>query len=65
MKPLKIVVGLMMLCITTPIWYYLLYAVLVAINADRLLWFLYWIYVPVQFFSAVISVIVDKATDKK
>ena len=33
--------------IVTPIWYYLLYQILVTINASELLMFLFWIYVPV------------------
>lgn len=32
--------------ITTPIWFYLLYKILVAVNATDLMWFLYWIYLP-------------------
>lgn len=42
------------LFICIPIWYFLLYSILCAINSDRLIWFLFWIYVPVNFFAAII-----------
>lgn len=63
-KALKIISGLLVLCVTGPIWYYLLHSILIAINADRLLWFLYWIYVPVALLGSAISIAVDKAADK-
>lgn len=33
--------------IVMPIWYYLLYKILRAVNATELMMFLYWIYIPV------------------
>lgn len=36
------------LLITLPIWFYLLYKILKAVNATELMMFLFWIYMPVQ-----------------
>lgn len=43
----KLIGGLLALFITMPIWYFLLYRVLQSVNASELMWFLYWIYLPV------------------
>lgn len=40
------VVAITKVCVQLPIWYYLLYVILTAIEADNLAWFLYWVYVP-------------------
>lgn len=49
------------LCITGPIWFYLMYVVLSAAHVDRLVWFLYWVYVPVT----IILTIIGKVADSK
>lgn len=49
---MKKVSSLLFVFVTTPIWYYLLYSILVAINATDLQFFLFWVYVPV---SALVS----------
>ena len=64
MKGLKIFVGVVGFCITLPIWFYLVYTMLCAIHPDRLIWFLFWIYVPVHLLVAILSAIVT-ANDKK
>ncbi len=64
MKGLKIFVGVVGFCITLPIWFYLVYTMLCAIHPDRLVWFLFWIYVPVNLLVAILSAIVT-ANDKK
>lgn len=46
--------------IVTPIWYYLLYKILVAVQATELMWFLYWVYLPVAVLLTVIKELVDK-----
>jgi len=45
-KTMKIVTGILSVVIIMPIWYFLLYTILIAIQPDRLVWFLFWIYVP-------------------
>lgn len=50
---MKTAVALLTVFIALPIWFFLVYKILVTINASELMWFLFWIYVPV---SLVISV---------
>jgi hypothetical protein len=64
MKGLKIFTGLLAVCVTAPIWYFLVYTILSAIHPDRLIWFLFWIYVPVRLMLSVLQVVVS-ANDKK
>lgn len=55
MKALKIISALCGVMIAAPIWYYLLYKILEGVNATELMWFLYFIYVPVALFGGVIQ----------
>lgn len=43
-----------------PIWYWLCYRVLVAVNASELMWFLFWVYVPLSVFIRAVIVIAEK-----
>ena len=47
MLGLKVFTACIALLICAPLWFYLVYRILVAINADELTWFIYWTYVPV------------------
>jgi len=53
---LSLILGL---TITMPIWWYLLYKILQAINATELMWFLYFVYIPVAIVIAIISKIAE------
>lgn len=55
MKGLQVVGGILALCVTMPIWFFLLYRILDAVNASELTWFLYWIYLPTTVFVGTIS----------
>lgn len=55
MKALHIISGMLAICITLPIWYYILYQILTAIAASDLTWFLYYIYVPVGLFTSILG----------
>lgn len=57
---MKIIHTFLVLCLTMPIWLYLLYQVLVRVEASELMWFLFWIYVP---FSVVVHLLA-KAVEK-
>jgi hypothetical protein len=66
MKGLKIFTGVVGMCITLPIWFYLIYSILCAIHPDRLVWFLFWVYVPLTFLVAFMQKIIDASEkDKK
>jgi hypothetical protein len=42
--------------IIVPIWYFLMYTVLTAIHPDRLVWFLFWVYVPLRLIAGLFSI---------
>ena len=65
MKGLKIASGLIALLIAAPIWYYLVYTILSAIHPDRLVWFLFWIYVPMGIIASIFQVIIGSAIESK
>ena len=54
MKNLKIVHGILYVLIVTPIWYYLLYQILSRVGATELMWFLFWIYIPVSILTVLL-----------
>jgi hypothetical protein len=60
---MKLVPGFIAIFLTLPIWFYLMYQMLVRVDASELMWFLYWIYVPAAAISAGISRMVEKAAD--
>lgn len=41
--------------VTQPIWFYLLYQVLVRVEASDLMWFLYWVYLPASIIVSVVA----------
>lgn len=52
---MKAISGLLALLVSMPIWYYLLYQILVRVEASELMMFLFWIYVPVSIFAGVLA----------
>lgn len=64
MKAMRIISTLLGLLIVAPIWYWLLYQVLTRVQASELMWFLYWVYVPVAVFAGLLLKIVDGAEKK-
>ena len=60
MKKIKAFTGLLALFVVVPIWLYLFYCVLSAVDASELMWFLYWIYVPASAFVVTAGAMLDK-----
>lgn len=56
---MKVIAGILALFVTLPIWFFLFYKILEAVNASELMWFLFWIYVPVSIIISVISKIAE------
>jgi hypothetical protein len=54
MKKAQVLSAILGLLVCLPIWFYLLYQVMVRVNASELMWFLFWIYVPA---SAIVQFI--------
>ena len=52
MKKIAAILGL---CVSMPIWYFLLYRIITAVQAAELTWFLYWVYVPVSILVGTLS----------
>lgn len=55
MKKSQIIGALLAVFVSVPIWFYLLYKILEAVNATELMWFMYWIYLPATTLSLVIA----------
>lgn len=56
---LQLFAGLISLLVTLPIWYYLQYKILEIVNASELMWFLFWIYLPVGVIMAILNKFVE------
>lgn len=63
-KVAEIVSAILSIFVSLPIWLFLLYNILKAINPDRLVWFLYGIYIPVCFLNAIISAVIKLIEDE-
>ena len=58
MNKATIVCGCLTVGVTLPIWLYLVYRILVAVQATELMMFLFWIYLPTTLFAHVLSSII-------
>lgn len=52
--------GILAAFVVMPIWFYLLYQILVRVNASELMWFLYWVYLPAAILVAVVQKILEE-----
>lgn len=59
MKVLKGFVVLFGLGVTLPIWYYLMYQVMVRVQATEVMWLLFWIYLPIGIITSIMQKIVE------
>jgi hypothetical protein len=55
-----ILVGVMQVLVTLPIWLYLLYKILVMVSATELMWFLFYLYIPAAVIVQIIGRLVTK-----
>ncbi len=60
MKRAQIAYLLMIIFVIQPMWFFLLYSILCAIHPDRLVWFLYWAYVPASVTGSIVASIAFK-----
>lgn len=56
---MKAVAGLVALFVVMPLWYWLMYQILVRVDASELMWFLFWVYVPASFFASVLAKVAE------
>jgi hypothetical protein len=61
MNKAKIINGILSISVVMPIWIYLWYKVLNMVGATDIMWFLFWVYVPVSFIVATIKIIADES----
>lgn len=54
MSPVRAITLLISTAITIPIWYYLLYQILVRVGASELMMFLFWVYLPVHIIGILV-----------
>lgn len=54
MSKAKVFATLLAMFISLPIWFYLLYKILEAVQASELMWFLYWVYLPTVIFTNLV-----------
>lgn len=52
---MKKISGIIGPLLVMPIWYYLLYQILVRVQASELMFFLFWIYVPAGIIAQVLA----------
>jgi hypothetical protein len=57
---MKILAALLSVFVSLPISCYISYSLLSAIHADRLLWFLFWINIPVILFAQLALKLMEK-----
>ena len=65
MKAAKIIVAILAVCVSSPIWYVLVYHLLASVETDRLLWFLFWIYVPLGILLSIVRSVLEVCKDEK
>jgi len=58
MKTSKIIAAILGLLVL-PIGFYLQYWMISQLNADRLIWFLFWMYVPIVVIVTVIAKLIE------
>ena len=58
---MKAIAGLLALFVTMPIWFFLLHRILEAVNANELMWFLYWAYVPASLLANILAKLAEEA----
>lgn len=64
MKGLKVVCGMLALCISMPIGIYLQYRILTAVEATAVMWLLFWAGMPVSIFVSIAYKVAELVEDK-
>ena len=57
---MKALAAILMIAVTLPIWLYLLYQILLRVEASELMWFLFWVYVPLNLFVGVLGKFMER-----
>ena len=49
---IQLIIGIF---IYLPLWFYLIYWLIKQNNPDRLIWFLFWVYIPIMLLTQLIN----------
>jgi hypothetical protein len=60
MKAIQLMISLLTIFITGPIWYYLLFKILQLVHATDVMWLLFWVYLPLGLFMEIMGVIIKR-----
>ena len=60
MTQARIVSAVLGVCVCLPIWFYVLFQILTAIQATELTWFLFWVYVPVSMLTLALAKLTER-----
>ncbi len=63
MKKGKIIMMIVGLFTYIPIWFFILYTILSKLDVDRLVWFLFWIYLPLTLLIHIVGGILTAQED--
>ena len=58
-------IAILGLLISMPLWYWLVYEILVRVQATTLMWVFFWIYAPVGFLIAILKAVLEGMVDRK
>ena len=61
---MKLAYGLLGCFLLMPIWWFLIYTILAAIHPDRLVWFLFFVYIPLGIVMKGIEIAIERQKDK-
>lgn len=59
MKEIRVISALLSTFIVVPIWYSLVYQILMRVGASDVMWLLYWVYVPVGILVSILQKLVE------
>ena len=57
--------GGLRILVISPIWYYLIYSILRLVQATDIMWFLFWIYLPVGVVISFVEVLLTSILEEK
>jgi len=60
MNKMKIAKTLIVMTISMPIWFYLVYKILLLVDASELMWFLFWIYIPATLIGTFLGMLIEE-----
>jgi hypothetical protein len=52
---IRLISAFVTLCFYLPVWFFLVYQILVRVQATELMWLCFWIYVCAGFFVAIVA----------